>query len=44
MEEWYMDVPFTDQRLDSITNPQLNDDPVAIIAFPDETFGLGVVI
>jgi hypothetical protein len=25
----------------SIANPQLNDDPGAIIAFPDETFGPG---
>jgi len=27
--------------MDSIENPHLNDDPGAIIAFPDETFGLG---
>jgi hypothetical protein len=27
--------------IDSIANPHLNDDPDAIIAFPDETFGLG---
>jgi hypothetical protein len=26
--------------IDSIANPHLNDDPGAIIAFPDETFGL----
>jgi hypothetical protein len=26
--------------MDSIANPHLNDDPGAIITFPDETFGL----
>jgi hypothetical protein len=26
--------------MDSIANPHLNNDPGAIIAFPDETFGL----
>jgi hypothetical protein len=26
--------------IDSITNPQLNDDPGTIIAFPGEIFGL----
>jgi hypothetical protein len=26
--------------MDSIANPQLNDDPGAIIAFPDEASGL----
>jgi hypothetical protein len=30
--------------MDSIANPHLNDDPGAIIAFPDETFGLGRVV
>jgi len=29
--------------MDSIENPHLNDKPGAIIAFPDETFGLGFV-
>jgi hypothetical protein len=33
-------MPFTDRRTDSIANPPLNDNPDAIIAFPDETFGL----
>jgi hypothetical protein len=28
--------------IDSIANPHLNDDPGAIIAFPDETCGLEV--
>jgi hypothetical protein len=27
------------QGMDSIANPHQNDDPGAIIAFPDETFG-----
>jgi hypothetical protein len=29
--------------MDSIANPHLNDDPGAIIAFPDESFGLKVI-
>jgi hypothetical protein len=28
--------------IDSIANPQLNDDPGTIIPFPDETFGLSL--
>ncbi len=35
-----MDMPFMDQRMGSIANSQLIDDPGAIIAFPDEAFGL----
>jgi hypothetical protein len=29
--------------MDSIANPQLNNDPGTIIAFPDETSGLGAL-
>jgi hypothetical protein len=29
--------------IDSIVNPHLTDDSDAIIAFPDETFGLGYI-
>jgi hypothetical protein len=35
-----MDVPFMDLMMDAIANPHLNDDLGAIVAFPDETFGL----
>jgi hypothetical protein len=35
-----MGVPFTDLMINSIANTHLNDGPGAIIALPDETFGL----
>jgi hypothetical protein len=31
---WHRDVPFTDLKADSMTYPQLDGDPGAIIAFP----------
>jgi hypothetical protein len=37
---WYLDVAFSDQRADSITNLHLSGDPCAIITFPDEIFEL----
>jgi hypothetical protein len=40
MEEWRMEVPFTELRMDSFANSRLTNDPAAIISLPKDRFGL----